>query len=323
MFAKKHVGVFLLACVCMLSALALAREATIIDAPEVTLVAEEGAGKLYQVGEHPVLVMEGTPEEMAYKHGRLLAGNNHHVIKEGYTPKALWNRGYTPEYAFAQSARMEKFFPQAVKEELQGLVRGLKDAGCDDITYEDVRLGITQAEILHFPPDGPPACSNFACWGKWTPDGRLLHGRTLDWNITGDAQDDHVVLVWRPKGGFPFMMIGWAGGIGSVSGMNSRGITMGEMTLPSPDATFDGLPLFLQMRLTLEKSSTLDEAVRFIETCHRTSGWNFILGDGKIPSGRALETDAKYCTVFGRWTRKKMRGRGTGQEDVVRGQIIP
>jgi len=90
MFAKKHVGVFLLACVCMLSALALAREATIIDAPEVTLVAEEGAGKLYQVGEHPVLVMEGTPEEMGYQHGRLLAGKIHHVIKEGYTPKALW-----------------------------------------------------------------------------------------------------------------------------------------------------------------------------------------------------------------------------------------
>lgn len=295
-----------------------AREITIIESPEVTLVAKEGAGKLYQVGEHPVLVMEGTPEEMGYQHGKLLAKQINHIINEGYMPKALWNRGYSREYVVAQSQRMERFFPEAAKEELRGLTRGVQAAGYE-ISYEEIRLGITQAEILHFPPDGPPACSNFACWGKWTTDGRLLHGRNLDWNIKGDAQDSHVVLVWRPQGGFPFMMIGWAGGIGSVSGMNSKGITMGEMTLPSPDATFDGLPLFLQMRLTLEKSATLDEAVAFIETCDRTTGWNFILGDGKIPSGRALETDAKYCTVFEPMDAKESERTGHwGMEDMVR-----
>lgn len=319
MLVKSRALFFVLASIAMIPALAGAREVTIIDAPEVTMVAEAGAGRLYQAGEHPVLVMEGTPEEMGYQHGKLLADKIHHVIKKGYTPKALWERGYSPEYAAAQSARMEKFFPEAVREELRGVVRGLQEAGYNDISYEEIRLGITQAEILHFPPDGPPACSNFACWGKWTTDGRLLHGRNLDWNIKGDAQDDHVVLVWRPKGGIPFMMVGWAGGLGSVSGMNSRGITMGEMTLPSPDATFDGLPLFLQMRLTLEKSSTLEEAVGFIENCHRTSGWNFIIGDGKIPDGRALETDAKYCTVFGPMDEKENERTGHwGMEDMVR-----
>ena len=295
------------------------RKVILIESPEVTLAGEAGAGKLYQVGEHPVLVMEGTPEEMGYQHGKLLAPKIHHIIKEGYTPKALWNRGYSREYVMAQSARMEKFFPEAVKEELRGLVRGLREAGYEQVTYEDVQLGITQAEILHFPPDGPPACSNFACWGKWTTDGRLLHGRNLDWNIEGDAQDDHVILVWRPKDGTPFMMVGWAGGIGSVSGMNSKGITMGEMTLPSPDATFDGLPLFLQMRLTLETAATLEEAVAFMEKCSRTTGWNFILGDGKIPSGRALETDAQYCTVFAPMDEKETAKTGHwGMEDMVR-----
>lgn len=312
---------FVLAVICAIagSATIYAREITIIESPEVTLVAEEGAGKLYQVGEHPVLVMEGTPEEMGYQHGKLLAKQINHIINDGYMPKALWNRGYSRDYVMAQSERMERFFPESAKEELRGLTRGVQEAGYDKITYEEIRLGITQAEILHFPPDGPPSCSNFACWGKWTTDGRLLHGRNLDWNIKGDAQDSHVVLVWRPKGGFPFMMVGWAGGIGSVSGMNSKGITMGEMTLPSPDATFDGLPLLLQMRMTLEKSATLDEAVAFIENCHRTTGWNFILGDGKIPSGRALETDAKYCTVFEPMDAKENERNGHwGMEDAVR-----
>lgn len=296
-----------------------ARDIEIIDAPEMKLLDKEGAGKLYQVGEHLVLVMEGTHEEMGFQHGRLLAKHIVHIMKEGYAKKALWDRGYTRDYVNTQSARMEKFFPEEIKQELHGVVKGLKAAGIDDLTYEDIRTGITQAEILHFPPDGPPACSNFACWGKWTTDGRLLHGRNLDWNIEGDAQDDHVLLVWRPKGGTPFMMVGWAGGIGSVSGMNSKGITIGEMTLPSPDATFDGLPLLLQMRLILEKTDNLDDAVRFLKNCKRTSGWNFIIGDGKVPDGRALETDAKYCTDFKPMDPKENEETGHwGMVDCVR-----
>lgn len=277
----------------------LNRSITMVADPPVKLVDQEGAGRLYEVGPLTVLVMEGTPREMGFQHGRLLAKKIHHIIKEGYMVKALWGQGYTPEYVHAQSERMQKHFPPAIIEELNGIVEGLRAAGVEDITYEDVRLGITQAEILHFPPNAPPACSNFAVWGRWTQDGRLLHGRNLDWSIKGDAQDDAAVLIWRPRGGHPFMMVGWAGGVGSVSGMNAKGLTLGEMTLPSGDATFDGLPLFLQMRMMLETCSTLEEAVKFFENAPRTTGWNFILGDAKIPDGRAMETDGKYITVFG------------------------
>ncbi len=323
MYDRKHLHPFAAWIVVALAlgvcAIGAARDVEIIESPEIALLDQEGAGKLFQVGEHLVLVMEGTHEEMGYQHGRLLGKQAYNIIKKGYMPKALWDRGYSREYVMTQSERMEKFFPPEMKEELQGLVRGLHAAGYDDLTYEEVRLGVTQAEILHFPPDGPPACSNFAVWGKWTADGRLLHGRNLDWNISGDAQDDHVILVWRPKDGIPFMMVGWAGGIGSVSGMNARGITIGEMTLPSPDATFDGLPLFLQMRLVLEKTDNLNDAVSFFEDCNRTTGWLFVIGDGKVPDGRALETDAKYCAVFKPMDPKETEATGHwGMEDAVR-----
>ncbi|MBP8130983.1 MAG: hypothetical protein KA184_15500 [Candidatus Hydrogenedentes bacterium] len=270
----------------------------IIDQPESALLDTEGAGQLYRVGEHFVCVMEGTPAEMGFQQGRLLAPRIHHVIKEGYMQKTLWDQGYTREYVMMQSERMEKRFPPEYVEEMQGMVNGLRAAGVDDITYEEVRLGVTQAEILHYEPDAPPGCSNFAVWGKWTTDGRLLHGRNLDWNIGADAQDDAVILVWRPAGGTPFMMIGWAGGIGSVSGMNAKGITIGEMTLPSPNGTFDGLPLFLTMRRVLEKASNVEEAVAIIRDAPHTRGWNYIIGDGAAPDGRAMEVDAKGADVY-------------------------
>jgi hypothetical protein len=295
------------------------RPVTIIADPKVTLIDQEGEGRLYQVGEWPVLVMKGTPKEMGFQHGRLLSKKIVHMMKEGYMAKAVYGRGYTRDYVMAQSERMEKNFPAAITQELKGMVEGLKSAGIEDLGYEDIRLGVTQAEILHFPPNAPPSCSNFAVWGKWTTDGRLLHGRNLDWSITGGAQQDAAILVWRPKGGTPFMMVGWAGGVGSVSGMNAKGMTLGEMTLPSPDATFDGMPLFLQMRLMLQNTGTIDEAVKFFQDCKRTSGWNFIIGDGNRPDGRALETDAKYCNVFTPMDPKETELTGHwGMEQCVR-----
>ncbi|HEO70619.1 MAG TPA: hypothetical protein ENN80_05100, partial [Candidatus Hydrogenedentes bacterium] len=213
------------------------RTPEIVWNPEVELLDTEGAGKLYQVGEHLVCVMEGTHEEMGYQHGRLLAKHIAHIMREGYLEKALWSRGYTREYVMAESERMEKHFPPEYIEELKGLVKGLQAAGFEDATYEtltqaekqllesnraayeEARLALTQAEILHYGPDAPPGCSNFACWGRWTTDGRLLHGRNLDWSILGGAQEDAVILVWRPKGGSPFMMLSWSGAIGSVTGM--------------------------------------------------------------------------------------------------------
>ena len=270
----------------------------IVREPAVELLDTEGDGKLYRVGTHLVCVMEGAPEEMGYQHGRLLAKWARHVMKEGYVLKALWNRGYTREYVTAQSARMEAHFPPEYIAEMKGMVKGLRAAGVDDVTYDDVRLGVTEAEILHYDPDRPPGCSNFACWGQWTSDGRLLHGRNLDWDVQSGAQDDAAILVWRPEGGTPFMMVAWAGAIGSVSGMNAKGITIGEMTSSSPDSTFDGLPLHLIMRRVLQDATCLEEAVKILQQGPRTTGWNFVIGDAKIPDARALEVDAKVCDVY-------------------------
>lgn len=270
----------------------------ILSDPEVRILDREGGGKLLQVERWLVCVMEGAPAEMGFQHGRLLAGRIRGMVKERYMAQTLYGRGYTPGYVDEQAARMEKHFPPEYVDEIKGIVKGLRAAGVEDVTYEHLRAGVCIAELQHHAPGAPPGCTNFAVFGKWTRDGGLLHGRNLDWSINGRAQDDAVILIWRPRGGAPFMMVGWAGCIGSVSGMNAAGITIGEMTCSSPDETFDGLPLFLIMRRVLEKTASLDEAVRLIQEGPRTLGWNFVIGDGKIPDARALEVDAKTCEVY-------------------------
>jgi isopenicillin-N N-acyltransferase like protein len=270
----------------------------VVDSPEVTQLDAEGAGRLYRVGEHLVCVMEGTPREMGYQYGRLLAETITNQMTSGYLQRSLLEKGYRQEYVDDQAARMARHFPPEYIEEMHAVVDGLKAAGVDAVRYEDVLACAAVAELQHHPPDAPPGCTNFAVFGRWTPDGRLLHARNLDWNVKDGAQDAAVILVWRPKGGIPFMMVGWAGCIGSVSGMNARGITIGEMTVRSPDETFDGLPLLITMRRVLETAETLDEAVAVIQKGPRTLGWNFVIGDSKIPDVRALEVDALQCNVY-------------------------
>jgi len=104
--------------------------------------------------------------------------------------------------------------------------------------------------------------------------------------------------------------MGWAGCIGSVTGMNAAGITIGEMTSTSPDETFDGLPLFLFMRKVLEEAVSLEQATAIMKETPRTLGWNFVVGDGKIPDARAFEVDASACDVFS--PMDPMESRETG-----------
>ncbi len=295
-----------------------------IENPEVIRVDSEGAGALYQVGELRLCVLKGSYYEMGFQHGRLLASNIRHVFKEGYIKKALWDRGYTSEYVYAQSARMLKYVPEKYIEEAKGIIDGLKKMGVEDITLEELLLGSTVAEILHFPPNTPPEsgkvgfspdspsvhtsvedlqsetvpeCTNISLWGRWTEGGKILHGRNLDWSIRRDVQDDAVVFVYVPKDVKPYLLLSWAGGIGSLTGMNVSGITVGQATLPTINSTFDGRPCFVTVRMILEQG-TLDKAVDVVMKGPEGTGWNYMICDAKMRSARAIESDPVIKNVY-------------------------
>ena len=86
------------------------RTPEIVANPEAKLLDEEGAGKLYQIGEHLLCILQGTHREMGLQHGRLLAERIRQIMKEGYMVSALLDRGYTKDYIKAQSERMQKHF---------------------------------------------------------------------------------------------------------------------------------------------------------------------------------------------------------------------
>ncbi|MEE9431640.1 MAG: hypothetical protein V3V16_11400, partial [Melioribacteraceae bacterium] len=77
--------------------------------------------------------------------------------------------------------------------------------------------------------------------------------------------------------------------IGSVTGMNERQVSFGEMG-GGGEGDWDGMPMAFLMRDGLERANTLDEAVNIFRTTPRTCEYYYVIADGKIPDARGLAT---------------------------------
>ncbi len=263
--------------------------------------------KIRQVNEHlyrldglAVVVAWGSPEQMGQQYGRAVRDMIHRAVQQYLIGKVVKEWGFPLDYLLRCARDMERHIPDEYIREM----RALADAA--GIDYRTVLEMHTHADIVHYGkswgrPDAAPGkeCSNFAVWGRWTTDGQLIHGRNLDWTTSTGVQEQAVVYIGKPQRGVPFAIVTHAGLIGGVTGMNKAGITMGEMTSSSSAETLDGLPLMLVFRYVLQHCRTLEEAVAFMTRQYKpTTGWNFVIGDGKKPEAVALEVDAAGVQVF-------------------------
>ena len=89
------------------------------------------------------------------------------------------------------------------------------------MTFKDVRAGNFIPELFH--------CSGFAVMNSATTDGTLYHGRVLDYAVDWQLQDHAVLIVCEPAGEIPFVNVSYAGFVGSVTGMNAKHVSIGEM----------------------------------------------------------------------------------------------
>jgi hypothetical protein len=77
-----------------------------------------------------------------------------------------------------------------------------------------------------------------------------------------------------------FANVGYAGFIGSVSGMNQAQISLGEMG-GQGEGQWDGVPMATLMRRALEECSTLEQVKELWRTSPRTCEYYYVFADGK------------------------------------------
>jgi hypothetical protein len=162
--------------------------------------------------------------------------------------------------------RLDPFIPLDHKRETDALAEAL---GIDQSLAQTINVF---PELFH--------CSGFALFGAATKNGKLYHGRVLDYMTTIGLQDAATTFIVSVEGKHAFANVGYAGFIGSVSGMNSQSISLGEMG-GRGEGKWDGVPMATLMRRALEECSTLDEVIALWRNSPRTCEYYYVFADGK------------------------------------------
>ncbi len=253
---------------------------------ETRTIARSGAGFLEEVDGSKVLHLKGTPREMGLQHGILLKDDIREQVRFLFDVKA---KEFKPEVlglkvpldarrlilTIAETQR--KYVPARFYEELGGIAAG------SGVTIEEIVAANFIPEMFH--------CSGFALGGSATKDGTLYHGRILDYGCDWKLQDHAVLVVAEPEGAIPFVNVTYAGFIGSVTGMNAKKVSIGEMG-GGGLGHWEGVPMAILVRMALEEAGDLDAAVAVFRDHPRTCQYFYVVADGK--SGRGVGLEASW-----------------------------
>jgi len=227
-------------------------------------------GELRWIGEQRVVMLWGSPEQVGQAHGQLLQGEAmaciDSVLNAFGTVQTIQSGKWFRQELQDAYTRLKPHIPQRHLVETRSLAAAL---GEDGATIEALNVF---PEMFH--------CSGFALFGKATRDGKLYHGRVLDYMTEIGLQDAATTFIVKVDGQIPFANVGYAGFIGSVTGMNAQGVSLGEMG-GRGEGQWDGVPMATLMRRALEECDSLDKVKQLWTTSPRTCEYYYVFADGK------------------------------------------
>jgi hypothetical protein len=234
------------------------------------LVARSGQGRLEMIDGTRVLFLKGSPEEMGRQHGELLKAQIRDVsarILYGVGVGSSFAKGnwFFGEIEEAQ-ARLLPHMNEKYLREADAI------AAAVGMHPQEGRMANFFPELFH--------CSGFSLMGSATGDGHMYHGRILDYMKGIGLEQNAVVIVHQPDYGHAWVNIGYAGFVGTVTAMNEKGISIGEMG-GGGYGNWDGKPMAHLLREVMEKAATLDEAVAIMKNSPRTCEYYYVISDGR------------------------------------------
>ncbi len=253
-----------------------ARRALEILAPSSQLTSPKQRNRKVEHGElrwvegQRVALLHGTPEQIGVAHAQLLQVESQRCIDSvlyafGTVQTVITGRWFRNDLDEAY-ARLAVHIPERHKLETRAMAVGL---GLEPDLVEALNVF---PEMFH--------CSGFALFGSATIDGKLVHGRVLDYMTTIGLQDAATTFIVAPTGQIAFANVGYAGFTGSVSGMNAAQISLGEMG-GRGEGEWDGVPMATLMRRALEECSSLEQVKQLWSDSPRTCEYYYVFADGQ------------------------------------------
>ncbi len=251
--------------------------------------ARYGKGELRYVNHLPVLVVQGTPEEMGEQLGvlALKAATGLKELSEGFVKAQGWDRNYP--WLVQGSQLLAPRFPPDHLQELEAVARA------SGWRREVLLLANTLPDLQRV-----GECSALIVEPERSATGAPLFGRNQDSPPFGPLHDYALVAVYRPAGKRAFASITYPGLLGCFSGMNDAGLAVADLTVQdandgSPKLDLRGTPCTLALRRVLEECATVEEAEKLLRSLKRTSRNSIVLCDRN--HGAVFETTPRSFAV--------------------------
>ncbi len=254
--------------------------------------------------------LEGTPGEIGFQHGYLLAPEIKDTLQDisiemAHDEKKPWE--------FFRKTAQEVFWPhieQEYRDELTGIAEGLKARGAALDIWDVVALN-AWLELPYYdkwldkgqpsPAAGPgDHCSAFVATGSYTKDGRVVIGHN-NWTSYASGERWNIIFDIAPAKGSRILMDGMPGLIhsGDDFGVNAAGIIITETTISNfRGFDPDGVPEFVRARKAMQYAASIDDFARIMKEGNN-GGYanNWLVADRKTNEIASLELGLKNVTL--------------------------
>ncbi len=257
--------------------------------------------------------LEGTPSEIGFQHGYLLAPE----IRDAEKVISLELTHDTKRsWTFFRDAARTELWPHIevqYREELKGIADGLKAHGVKLDVWDVVALNawlewnpyyINWYEKQHKTQltklTAPEHCSAFVATGSYTKDGRVVIAHNA-WTGYMDGERWTMVFDIAPANGYRILMDGFPGLIhsGDDFGVNSAGIIITETTISRFHGwNPDGIPEFVRARKAMQYSASIDDFSKWMTEGNNGGYANtWLVADRKTNEIGSLELGLKNVTL--------------------------
>ena len=276
---------------------------------------KSGAGYRFERGGWKYVHLEGTPEEIGFQHGQLLAAEIEDLIgvlkvESKHDTKRDWN--------FYREAGKKMLWPHIgaeYQQELTGIAKGAQSKGKKLDVWDIVALNagielpdyyvpwLNKTEHAKNAPQIRPEghCSAFIATGSYTKGGKIVIAHN-NWSTYAEGERWTVMFDIKPEHGHRMVMDGEPGVITSQDdfGVTDAGLIITETTITQfVGWNSDGVPEFVRSRKAMQYANSIDEYVSIIKEGNNGGYANdWMVGDRRTGEIAYLELGLKNTPLW-------------------------